>query len=101
MLSLPLPGMFGPCLGDRHPLGVGVRGSSSKLAGLLITLWPNIGYTVAIHSNMQLVSSPSELDTLRRNKAGLYFSWVSDLSNSVSQEMVGADRNSGSSNPPG
>ena len=74
MLSLPLLGMFGQCLGDKHPLGVGVRGSSSKLAGLLMALWPNIVYTVAIHSNMQLVAVLSAEDTLLRDKAGPYFS---------------------------
>ena len=63
--------MIGQCLGDKHPQGVGVRGSSSKLAGLLKALWPNIVYTVAIHSNMQLASVLSEIDTLLRNRAGL------------------------------
>ena len=66
--------MIGQCLGDKHPQGVGVRGSSSKLAGLLIALWLNIVYTVAIHSNMQLVAVLPAKDTLLRDKAGPYFS---------------------------
>ena len=74
VLSLPLPGMFGQCLGEKHPLGVGVRGSSSKLAGFFMALWPNVVYAVAIHSIMQLVAVLPAEDTLLRNKAGLYFS---------------------------
>ena len=66
--------MFGQCLGVRCPLGVGVRGSSSKLAGLLMALWPNNVYTVAIHSNMQIAAVPPAEDTLLRDKAGPYFS---------------------------
>ena len=73
------------------PMGVGVRGSSSKLAGLLRALWPNIVYTVAMHSNMQLAAVPSARKThCKGTRLGYIFR---------SQEMLGAGPKRGPSSP--